>query len=567
MHSYFLLLHLLYVGAFGDPECPSLWTRRGSSSISVQFREQEPNQYTPVAVLFMPLRPVPENLTEILILPSSNTCGGQCDPRGDFDLVFFSKTMSRHLVQSKLELVQCDEVESCTIPEPTLRPRNDLAIPTLKPSTGPSVWPSYGPSQHPSFRPSWSPSVAPSFEPSKGPTTDIPTSPPSGFPVLKMKLMLEEKVLWKPQNIHLLKNLVSDMYDVPVENLQVSTVTKEEENDGVTVEMEIRDPRNVEPIDVSFEDQVFITERIKDGDSAVLEAGGDMRPIPLHELQRSKQFHALNEVICGSISEHFNDVKIRDVKHYVPGKLKFTIEATLQPNLLSFELGELEHNHRRTMVLPIPKQKLLANRMKSLDRLKSALSDKLPGVHKNDITVINLQRESDATTSVDLDIATDNPNVLDHLTHEDEAYIAEQVVRGSPTGAGGVVGFSALAIVIFVFVLLFIDFVQKKREANYDIVLEPGAALLGEPALLPVWLPQHRGEREGEASDVSDCSDDEPSISGSEGRPRVTTCGSDIIISPVPTSVSDSEIESDSPIILTSQPTLAVSTQLTDDEA
>jgi len=564
MHSYFLFLTFLHA-FFAEEHCPKHWTRRGSSSILVQFRESEPNQYRPVAVLFTPNQPVPENLTEILILPAqaTNSCGAEtCDPGGDFDLVFFTKKLERHFVKSELGLVQCNEVELCTIPEPTQRSPGQLAIPTRKPSTGPSRWPSVGPSQQPSVRPSFDPSVAPSFEPSKGPTTNWPTAPPSGFPRVKMKLMLEEKVLWKPQNIHLLKNLVADMYDLPVNSLQLSTVTKSEEEDGgVTVEMEIRN-HQTESIDISFEDQVFITGRLKL--SAVLEGGEDINFIPLDSLKRSRNFNALNKIICGSISEHFHDVKIHDVKQF-GSQYHLTIEATLQSNLLSFELGELEpiETHRRTMVLPIAKQELFSR--KRLDRLKSALSNRLPGVNKHDIKVISLERQADATTSVDLDISTDNPNALDQLTHEDEVYIAEQVLRGSP-GSGGVIGFSALTVVIFLFLALSCMFIKRKRE-NYEVVFQPGAALLGEPALLPIWMPQAEieGEREGEASDASD---DEPSVSRSEGRPRVITAKTDIdiIISSISHAVSDDEIESD-PDVITSPPTLAISTVLTDDES
>jgi len=573
MHSYFLVLALILTHEALGEDCPSHWTRRGSSSILVQFRESEPNQYRPVSVIFTPNQPVPENLTEILIIPAraSHSCQrDQCDPRGDFDLVFFTKSLGRHFVKSELALVQCEEVESCTIPEPTLRPpalgEMSLVIPSIKPSTGPSKYPSFGPTVHPSVHPSMNPSTAPSFEPSKGPTTDIPTAPPSKFPVLKMRLMLEEKVLWRPQSIHLLKNLVSDMYDVPVDSLQLSTVTKSDEDDGVTVEMEIRDHHGVDPnipIDISFEDQVFITGRLKH--SAVLEAEGELNLIPLDVLKRTKQFNALNEIICGSISEHFHDVKIHDVKQF-GSQYHLTIEATLQSNLLSFELGELEpvSVHRRTMLLPIAKHELFTQM--GLDRLKIALSKRLPGVNTRDIKVISLERETDDQTSVDLDISTDNPNILDHLTHEDEVYIAGEVLRG-PAHVGSIIGFTALTIVVIVFVVLFIIFMIRKKDDNYEVVLEPGAALLGEGALLPIWLPQRNeeGEREGELSDVSD-EEQEASVSRSEGRPAQFTEGSDIILSPVPGKLSDEEIECEIDVVV-KHPSLAVSTQLTDDEA
>jgi len=574
MYSWFLLPLVCF--AVAEEECGTTqWTRRSSSSVQVQFREHAPNDYRPVAVLFTPHRPVPDNLTEIMILPASaeQSCGeDECDPEGDFDLVFFTKSIGRrHFLKTELELVQCDEVETCkakSIPESTRQISSLFPVEVRKtPTYDPSLKPSVGPSSNPSASPSLSPSTGPSVEPSAGPTTGVPTIAPTPYPHVKMKLMLDEKVLWKQQNINLLKNLFSTMYEVPYDTINLVTVTRNSGgDDGIDVQLEIRD-HGQEPIEVSFEDQVYITGRLQHS-SLLLQGDGDSL-VSLEILKRTDQFGQLQEVICGSLSEAFHDVKVREVKQF-GSQFHLTIEATLQPSDVAFQLNQLEDVsvHRRTMVLPIRKDELFT--FQRLEKMKGALSERLPGINKRDIKIISCSPEAEGSTSVEMEIQTNNANVLDNLTHEDEVFIVDQILHTRPSTTSSIAGICAVIFLLFIGSCVLYSYSQQEKEGHYAVLTDQIQPQIQSQPGARMRLHKDPPQKEGEPS-LSILSSSSEQIEG-QVRPGCETHNSDVVLSPVIASLTDEEAETPDSMIMVSshlEPTIILShvqATLTDEE-
>ena len=81
----------------------------------VKLQETAPELYTPVSVIFTPNVPVPDNLTDILLIPSTflgqdpTTCIKQeCQNTIQWDMVFFTKRTQNHIQRdSSLDVLKC----------------------------------------------------------------------------------------------------------------------------------------------------------------------------------------------------------------------------------------------------------------------------------------------------------------------------------------------------------------------------------------------------------------------------------------------------------------------------
>lgn len=566
-----LLLYFICAAPFAA-ECEPQLTRRSGSSVEVILEETAVNSFTPRAVRFTPLTPVPENLTNLMIVPaqSNTSCGPQCNPSVQYDIVYFTGDTDAYEVlhsflanpgdwrlDNEIHVLTCEDLESCPsqrLPDPVDVATSSSAkhakiddddlssvalIPTLRPSNGPSINPSSHPSDQPSARPSVEPSWSPTIAPSLSPTTAIPSSHPTAHSVVKMHLRLDEEILWQSRNVHLLKSLVSSMYHIPLDVVQLRDVKKRD--GGVDVEVELLEPTSSD-IEVNFEDQVYITERLKDSsETAVTNTIDGTSVVSLDVLRRSTEFAGLADVICSSITENLRIVDVREVGN----KLQLVVEANLKRNALQIELDSLHQLNTYSIQLDLPVQKNALYTVEKLGRLKKALSRRIAGVEQDDIKVLSLlPSEAGDSTAVDVEI---NSPYLENvsLTEEDKIFIVDSIL-GSTTGTtgGGAMAQQALPVALsalFLGLTLAGLLVLRKRH-RYEAVEhhhlgdnlaqedEPGAAL-GEPGDLlllddryfvyidPPPVAPRAANRYGEASDESS-GEQESEGPGQEGRTR-----------------------------------------------
>lgn len=450
------LFLLLFISLFHAEECTDQWTKRASSLVQVKLQETAPELYTPVSVIFTPNVPVPDNLTDILLIPSTflgqdpTTCIKQeCQNTIKWDMVFFTERTQRHMQRdSSLDVLKCgDEVSECranSIPISAF-PLIPSFTPTFRPSDAPSVNPSEGPSVHPTLAPSFQPSTTPSASPS----LFYPSHAPTRFPIVKMHLKVNEEVLWKSRNVHLLKSIFSSLYEVPVETIQLKDVRQTDEMyGGVDVELEVR-THVYAPIEVKFEDQVYITDRLKETTNIVLENDG-FNIISLETLKAWKGFGELSDMICSSVTESQND-RIQYKTRKVGDKWIVTLEVNLDERLkMALELGAndiredddmknsaavVKPKSYYTFVLNLGISKSELNTLKRINRLKNALSSLLKGIYSTDITIKKIEESRDVGVSrIHLEISTSENVENFDLNHEDEVFLVESTVsEGSRT--------------------------------------------------------------------------------------------------------------------------------------